>query len=57
MAGCLGYLAMSFTGFLFPAYESRVSLWTQPLTIGELVFMLWLPVLGAKQKAPAPASA
>jgi Domain of unknown function (DUF4386) len=51
IAGCLGYLALSFTGFLFPQYEGKAFTFTQPFTIGELVFMLWLIIMGARQKA------
>jgi len=48
--GCLGYLGMSFTGFLYPQYDDKVFTLTQPLTISELVFMFWLVIMGAKQK-------
>ena len=51
MAGCLGYLAMSFTGFLFPHYEDKAFTYTQPLVIGELAFMLWLVIIGARPRA------
>jgi hypothetical protein len=50
MVGCAGYLALSFTGLLFPQYEDKAFTYTQPLTISELVFMLWVAVLGVKQK-------
>jgi Domain of unknown function (DUF4386) len=48
MAACFGYLALSLSGFLFPQFE--VFSYTQPLTIGELAFMLWLLIMGAKEQ-------
>ena len=50
MAGCLGYLAQSFTGFLLPQYEDKVFTYAQPFTISELAFMLWLVIMGAKER-------
>ena len=49
MIGCFPYLAFSFTGLLFPGYEERVFTIGQPFMIGELVTMLWLVIIGAKQ--------
>jgi hypothetical protein len=49
MVGCFGYLALSFTGLLYPQYEDAVFKLTQPLTLGELVIMLWLVILGARE--------
>jgi uncharacterized protein DUF4386 len=49
VAACFGWLAFSVTGLLFPAYEDKVFTLGQPLTIGEVVMMLWLLVLGAKE--------
>jgi hypothetical protein len=37
------------TGFLFPAYEDKAFAYGQPLMIGELVMMLWLVVVGARE--------
>jgi len=54
IAGCFGYLALSFTGFLFPQYEDKAYTYTQPLIIGELAVLLWLLIMGAK--APAASS-
>jgi hypothetical protein len=42
------YLAMSFTGLLLPQYEDMVSNIAFPAQLGELAFMLWLMVKGAK---------
>jgi hypothetical protein len=50
MAGCLGYLALSFTGLLFPHYEDQVFLYVQILLMGEVAIMLWLTIMGAKQR-------
>jgi hypothetical protein len=52
-----GYLAMSLTGLLLPDYASRVESITFPALIGELAFLLWLLIRGAKeQTVSAPAS-
>ena len=57
MAGCLGYLALSFTGLLFPGYEDRVSTYAEGLIMSEVAIMLWLLIIGAKPKpAAGPAS-
>jgi hypothetical protein len=40
IAGCFGYLALSFAGFLFPQYEDKAYTYTQPLIIGELAVLL-----------------
>jgi hypothetical protein len=42
------YLAMSLTGLLLPQYEDRVSNITFPAQLGEVAFMLWLVIKGAK---------
>lgn len=51
MAGCFGYLAVSFAGFVHPEQEGTVAIWAQALMIGELAMMLWLLVMGAREKA------
>ena len=50
---CFGWLALSVTGFVFPAYTHAVYKTTQPLVLGELVTMLWLVIVGARQKGAA----
>jgi hypothetical protein len=55
MAACFGYLALSFTGLLFPAYEGKVFTYAQPLITGELAIMLWLVVMGAREQRLAVA--
>ena len=42
------YLTMSFTGLLLPQYEDMVSDIAFPAQLGELAFMLWLVIKGAK---------
>jgi len=53
MVGCFGWLAFSVTGLLFPGYEEKAFSLVQPLTLGELVAMFWLVIMGAKEKRPA----
>jgi hypothetical protein len=47
------YLVLSFTGVLLPLYEERVSSMTFPILTGEVAFMLWLLIGGAKPQALA----
>ena len=42
------YLTMSPTGLLSPRYEDMVSNVTFPAQLGEVAFMLWLVIKGAK---------
>lgn len=56
MAGCFGYLAISFTGLLFPLYEGKVYNYAQPLITSEVGIMLWLVIVGAKEKHLASSS-
>jgi hypothetical protein len=51
------YPANSFTSLLLPQYEHIVSRWMMPFGFGELVFMFWILIRGARPKALAgPAS-
>jgi Domain of unknown function (DUF4386) len=52
MLNCFAYLATSITGLLWPQYEERISNWVFPLMLGELAIMLWLIVLGARERRP-----
>jgi hypothetical protein len=45
------YLAVSFTGLLFPQYEQMVSNSAFPAMLGEPAIMLWLLIKGAKPPA------
>ena len=42
---------MSFTGLLLPQYEDLVSNIAFPALLGEMAFMLWLVIKGAKPPA------
>jgi len=44
------YPINSFMSLLLPQYEHIVSRWMMPLSFGELLFMFWLLVMGAKPK-------
>ena len=56
MIACFTWLAFSFTGLLFPAYGDRAFSITQPIALGEVATMLWLVIMGAKEKRLAAAS-
>jgi len=57
MVNCFTFPVNSFTSLLLPQYEHIVSRWMMPLSFGELLFMFWLLIMGAKPKALAsPAS-
>jgi hypothetical protein len=44
----VAWLIMSLTGYLAPQYSDKEFVAFQPVVIGELAFMLWLVVKGAK---------
>jgi hypothetical protein len=50
MLNCFAYLATSVTGILWPQYEQSVSNWVFPVMFGELAIMLWLIIIGAKER-------
>lgn len=55
MIGCFAYLANSFTSLVLPGYEAIVSRWASPVQLVEMLFMLWLLIMGAKPGAkPEP---
>ena len=56
MIACFGYLAASFTGLLFPAHEDQVFSYIQPLLLGEVALMLWLVIVGARERVTATQS-
>jgi hypothetical protein len=57
MANCFSYVVNSFTSLILPQYADIVSRWMMPLGFGELLFMFWLLIMGAKPKPFAgPAS-
>jgi hypothetical protein len=45
------YVIISLTGILFPPYQNKVFLLSQPALFGELAFMLWLVIKGATPPA------
>lgn len=45
----LAYVVLSFTGILLPHYQGIVFAYSQPAMFGEVAFMLWLVIKGAKQ--------
>ncbi len=53
---CFAWLALSFAGFLRPAWEDTVYTITQPVALGEVATMLWFVILGAKERPPATAA-
>jgi len=44
------YLALSYTGLMLPQYEDTLSNYAFPFQFGEVAFMLWILILGAKQR-------
>ena len=50
MVNCFAYPVNSLTSLVVPQYEVIVSRWMSPLQFGEVVFMLWLVIMGAKPK-------
>jgi len=48
IANGVAYLANSFAGLLLPQYLGIVSKITMPILLGEVAFMLWLVIMGAK---------
>ena len=50
MVNCFAYPVNSLTSLVLPQYKAIVSRWMSPLQFGELVFMLWLLIIGAKPK-------
>lgn len=53
IAACFAYLSLSFTGFLFSAYEALLSKFAQPVLFAEVAIMLWLAIMGVKEQPPA----
>jgi hypothetical protein len=44
----IAWVILSLTGILLPQYVERVDTYTQPAVLGEVMFMLWLLVKGAR---------
>lgn len=47
MVGCFAYLANSVASLALPQYEETVSRWMSPVQLVEMIFMLWLLIMGA----------
>jgi hypothetical protein len=45
------WVILSLTGILWPQYQDRANTYSQPAFFGEIAFMLWLAVKGAKPPA------
>jgi len=56
MMACFAWLAFSFAGLLLPRHEDKVFTIGQPLMLGEVAIMLWLLIMGAKEKLLAAAA-
>lgn len=56
MIASFAYMALSFTGLLFPGYEDKVIRFAQPVLFAEVAIMLWLAIMGVREKRLAPAS-
>lgn len=54
--GGLSYVALSFTGVVYPTYQGKVFKMSQPAMFGELALMLWLVVKGARPLSQAAGS-
>lgn len=51
----LSWVILSLTGLLSPQYYDRVFTYAQPASFGEVAFMLWLIIKGAKPQPPPAA--
>jgi len=47
----IAWVVLSLVGILLPEYQDQVDRYSQPAIIGEIVFMLWLLIMGAKPPA------
>jgi uncharacterized protein DUF4386 len=47
----IGWVILSLTGILLPQYQDKVDTYSQPAIVGEIAFMLWLLIKGAKPPA------
>ena len=49
LAGC-AWVILSLTSILLPQYQDKVNAYLQPAMVGEIAFMLWLLIKGAKSQ-------
>lgn len=47
----LGWVILSLTSVLLPQYQDKVNSYSQPAFFGEIAFMLWLVIKGARPPA------
>jgi hypothetical protein len=47
----VAWVILSLTGILLPEYQQKVDRYSQPAIIGEIAFMLWLLIKGARLPA------
>ncbi len=52
----VAWVILSLTGILLPQYQDKVNTYLQPAIVGEIAFMLWLLIKGAKPQTLAAAS-
>jgi len=50
------WVILSLTSVLLPQYQNKVYAYSQPAIVGEIAFMLWLLIRGAKPQAPDAAA-
>ncbi len=50
LAGC-AWVILSMVSILLPQYQGKVYSYSQPAMMGEVAFMLWLAIKGAKPQA------
>jgi hypothetical protein len=53
----IAWVILSLTGLLSPQYQDKVDTYSQPAFFGEIAFMLWLLIKGAKPEPSAGFSA
>src|SRR5437660_61422 len=53
----IAWVILSLTGILLPQYHDKVDSYSQPAFFGEIAFMLWLLIKGAKPQVAASSSA
>jgi hypothetical protein len=56
MLECFAWLALVFVGVMRPELQSKCFTMIQPLTFAEVATMLWLVIIGARQKPPVNSS-
>jgi len=51
----VGWVVVCLTGLLAPEYYDRAYKFSEPIRLGEVAFLLWLVIMGAKEKEIAKA--